>query len=263
MKAQPIGVIDSGVGGLTVLKEIMQKLPKESLIYVGDSKHAPYGSLHADEIYKLATRLVTFLLEQNTKLIVVACNTITVSCIDRLRTDYPDIPIVGAVPVVKTAVKMTKNKRIGIISTTRTAQSDYQKKLIEKFTAGYTVFNHGTDTLVPLIEQGKLSSSEMETALHRSLSKFISEDIDTLALGCTHFPFIKTEIQKILGDDVQILDSGAAIARQVKRILEHNKLLTDNANALHLFYTTGNPVLMEQMISFYIKRNEEVKVITL
>src|SRR5579859_4755595 len=133
MSNYPIGVLDSGVGGLTVLNAIVQELPHESVVYIGDSRNTPYGAKTAEEIYHLSRKLIEFLREKKVKVIVIGCNTITVSCLDRLRSDYPVMPIVGTVPVIKTAAAVSTKKRIGILSTTRTAQSDYQKHLIEEF----------------------------------------------------------------------------------------------------------------------------------
>ncbi len=202
MNNHPIGILDSGLGGLTVLQAIARELQNESFVYIGDSVSTPYGAKSPDEIYKLAKRLIEFLLQQEVKLIVIACNTITVTCLDKLRSDYSQIPIVGTVPVIKTAAEVSKNKYIGILSTTQTAQSDYQKHLIETFANGCTVFNHGTDALVPLIEQGQLESSEMTAALQSVLQVFKNEKIDALALGCTHFPFLEKQMQTILGSNV-------------------------------------------------------------
>src|SRR6266480_7134956 len=143
MNNNPIGILDSGVGGLTVLQALVHELPHESAIYNGDSHNTPYGAKSEEEIYRLSKRLIEFLLKKEVKLIVIACNTITVTCLDKLRSEYPNVPIVGTVPVIKTAAEVSKNKRIGILSTTRTAQSTYQKRLIEEFANGCTVFNHG------------------------------------------------------------------------------------------------------------------------
>lgn len=245
MNNHPIGILDSGVGGLTVLQAMVQELPQESFVYIGDSANTPYGEKSEEEIYLLAKKLIAFLLSKKVKAIVIACNSITVSCLDRLRTDYPELPIIGTVPVVKTAVEVTQNKRIGILSTTRTAQSDYQKHLIEEFADGCTVFNHGTDELVPLIEEGKAESDEMTEVLKKALSPFEGEHIDTLVLGCTHFPFLEGQMRQILGADVQLLDSGGAIARQVRRVLEHNtKLSTENKEEVAV-YTTGNSAIVK------------------
>ncbi len=241
MRNRPIGILDSGIGGLTVLKEIAKELPQESLIYIGDSLNTPYGNRSSVEIYNLSKKLVNFLLQKKVKLIVVACNTITVNSINALRADFPDIPFVGTVPVVKTAAAVTKNKKIGILSTTQTATSEYQKKLIKTFTNGHKVINLGTDKLVPLIEQGELTGKNIEVELLKILSIFKQEDIDTIALGCTHFAFLRTRIKRILGPKVQILDSGPAIARQVRRILQNNEALSATKSPVHSFYITSNP----------------------
>lgn len=239
MNTQPIGVLDSGVGGLSIWKEIVTFLPNESTIYVGDSKNCPYGSRSASEIYVLASKLVQFLIKQNVKLIIVACNTITVSCLPRLRNDFPNVPIIGTVPVVKSGVSQSKKKRIGILSTVATAGSEYQKELIRKFAKGARVISLGTDRLVPFVEKGEIESPRMQKLLREELRPFIDAEIDVLALGCSHFPFLKNEMQRILGRDVLILDSGVAITRQVRRVLESNKILSNSVPAYE-FYTTGD-----------------------
>ena len=263
MKNQPIGIIDSGIGGLTVYQEIIKVLPNESVIYIGDSANTPYGAKQDEEIYHLAQRMIKFLIDKQVKLIVIACNTITVTCIERLRNQYLQLPIVGAVPVVKKAAERSQTKRIGILSTTRTATSDAQKALIEKFAHDCEVINAGTDDLVPLIEQGIVSGSRVEEKLEKILAVFQKADVDILALGCTHFPFLQKAIQTILGDNVQLLDSGAAIARQVQRILEHNELLTDANDSQQTFYTTGNQAHMSEMLTILVKKTEAVTTITL
>lgn len=254
MNNNPIGILDSGVGGLTVLHAIIQELPHESIVYIGDSKNTPYGAKSEEEIYLLAKKLIEFLITKKVKLIVIACNTITVSCLERLRIDYPALPIIGTVPVVKMAAVNSHNKRIGILSTTRTAQSDYQRHLIEEFAKGCTVFNQGTDELVPLIEQGRQESEEMKTILRKVLAPFSKEHIDTLALGCTHFPLVKKHMQSILGKDVQLLDSGGAIARQVRRVLEHNKALSIEQEAKITIYTTGDLDIAKKLIVNIVKK---------
>lgn len=233
---RPIGVLDSGVGGLTIWKEIVQKLPSESTIYIADSKNCPYGIKTAEEIYKLAKRLVQFLVKSNSKIIVLACNTITVSCLDKLREEFKGIPIIGTVPVIKTASELTKNKKIGIFSTSATSKSKYQKDLIRKFAQNLKVLNIGTDKLVPLIEKGD-HVKMIQIILQQELKPFVDAKVDILALGCSHFPLIKDQIQSIL-KDVQVLDSGAAIARQVKRVLSNNNILSSSKRD-YTFYTSG------------------------
>lgn len=237
---QPIGILDSGVGGFSIWREIVKQLPQESTVYIADSKYCPYGNRSKEEIYQLAKRLVWFLLDKKCKLIVVACNTVTVSCLDRLRQDFLHIPIVGTVPVVKTAAKRSKNKKIGILSTTQTAKSDYQKRLIEKFAGDCEVVNIGTDKLVPFVERGDLQSRFLNKVFKEVLQPFIPASIDTLVLGCSHFPFLKDQMQQILGPKVLILDSGEAIARQVEQVLTARKSLSLQSKPQHEFYTTGN-----------------------
>lgn len=236
MDSKPIGVLDSGIGGLTIWKEIVRELPHESTIYIADSKNCPYGSKSSEKIHLLAKKLIKFLISKNVKLIVVACNTITVNSLEKLREAFPHIPIVGTVPVVKTAAKHSKNGRIGILSTSGTAKSKYQKDLIEKFAKGKHVVNIGTDELVALIEQGK----DVDGVLPTILKPFKKANIDTLALGCSHYPLIKKEIQQELGSRVLILDSGAAIARQVHRVLTVRSALTNLEKSSYAFYTTGD-----------------------
>lgn len=258
---RPIGVLDSGVGGLTVWKEIVKELPNESTIYIADSKNVPYGPKTAGEIHKLARKLVQFLLKNKVKLIVVACNTITVTSLSKLRKEFPQIPIVGTVPVVKTAAEKTKKRKIGILSTVRTAESRYQKDLIEKFAKDLEVLNIGTDKLVPLIEKGD-HVKMIQIILQQELKPFVDAKVDVLALGCTHFPLIKNEIQKIIGSNVLILDSGAAITRQVRRVLTNNDILS-NSVSNHKFFTTGDKSLFNKVLNETMRYNGKAERVTL
>lgn len=239
MNKQPIGILDSGVGGLSIWKEINRLLPHEATVYIADSKNCPYGNKSSESIYQLAKRLVQFLLAKDVKLIVLACNTITVSCLDKLRSEFSNVPIIGTVPVIKTATEVSKTGQIGILSTERTAKSVYQRDLIARFASNCEVINIGTNNLVPFIERGEFDNPKLHQALVLDLQPFKKARVDTIALGCSHFPFIKEQIQQILGSSVLILDSGQAIARQVKRVLEANNLLSQNIHAAHALYTTG------------------------
>lgn len=239
----PIGVLDSGLGGLSVALEIKKLMPLESILYYGDSKNAPYSQKTEEKIYKLSKKIIEFLLHNNAKIIVIACNTITVVALERLRKDYPNVPIIGTVPVIKTAARVTKNGRIGIFSTLKTAQSKYQKRLIEKFAKDLYVLNLGSDDIVPLIERG--NNKELGSVLLKALEPFKKAKIDVLALGCTHFPLVKSEIKDVIGKDIKVIDSGAAVARQVKKILGQLSL-TSNNSGIDRFYTTGDPIRMEK-----------------
>lgn len=240
MKQRPIGILDSGIGGLSIWQELVSQLPHEAMVYVADSAYCPYGSRDAQNIYELSRRIVQYLIQtHNVKLVVIACNTVTVSALDRLRADFPQVPIVGIVPVIKTAAEKSKNKEIGILSTQITAQSTYQKHLIASFAHSCVVTNVGTNDLVPLVENGEIQGEKTRKILAGVLKEFQEVGVDTIALGCSHFPFLRTEIQKILGRNVQLLDSAGAVARQVHRILEKNKQEGRVIEPVDLLYTTG------------------------
>lgn len=239
MKNNPIGVLDSGIGGLSVFLEIKKLLPNEPIMYVCDSKNVPYSTKSDEEILKLASELVKFLLQQKCKLIIVACNTITVSAIDKLRNKFTNISIIGTVPVVKTAAERTKTGKIGIFSTKKTAKSQYQKNLIEKFAAKLEVLDIGSDQIASRIEKGQFGS-EFGNILKYELAPFVNSKIDVLALGCTHYPLVRGEIQKVLGSKIQVIDSGEAVARQAKRILENNNLFYEGSAVVYTFYTSGS-----------------------
>ena len=254
MNTNPIGVLDSGVGSLSIVRSIIPELSHESIITIADSLHAPYGSKSTEFIRQRAELMIEYLLAKKAKLIVIACNTITVTCLDYLRDKHPDVSIVGVVPVIKTAVEKTRNGRIGVLSTTTTAQSRYQKELIKRFASNCTVFNHGTDALVPLIEAGELDSIDLQQAISEALSQFDTESIDTLALGCTHFPLIREQLMKALGHSVQLLDSGDAVARQVRRLLSSKNALS-SVSPSYQFVTTGDVGIAKKIIHATIDKS--------
>ncbi len=260
----PIGILDSGMGGLSIWKEVAKQLPHESILYLADTKRCPYGSRPKDEITTFARQLVAFLVKRGVKLIVVGCNTITVTALDQLRHEFPTIPLVGTVPVIKTAVERTAGP-IGILSTQATAKSMYQKELIQQFAAGRQVVSIGTDLLVPFVESGIVGGKELEAVLKEVLAPFKAAHAEAIALGCSHFPFLKEAIQSELGENVHILDSGAAIARQVQRVLTANNGLSDTA-ASYRFYTTGHAQLFrevgEKLITDGAMKKESVEAVT-
>ncbi len=236
---RPIGILDSGLGGLTIWREIRRQIPQESIIYIADHAYLPYGGRSAATIRRRVKRLTTVLLGKEAKLIVIACNTATVTGIDVYRTWFPGVPIIGVVPVVKTAAAITKTKHFAVLSTPYTAASRYQKHLIKTFANGCLVENIGVPTLVTLIEEG--TTGNKVTGLLRNL--FTSErmkGVDVVALGCTHYPFIRQQIAAIAGGDVAIIDSGGAVARHTARILDANRLRAEGAKPYTVFYTTGD-----------------------
>jgi glutamate racemase len=246
MRNYPIGVIDSGVGGLSIWSELVKLLPRESTIYIGDSKNCPYGTKTDEEIYNLASKMVKFLVGQHAKIIVIACNTISVVALDRLRAAFSDVEFVGTVPAIKTASSLTKNQKIGVLATQSTAQSRYLSQLITEFANHHRVIVVGSQKLVPYVEQGIVEGEGLQKILLEELALFQKEDIDTLVLGCSHFPFLRNAIEKTF-DFKNIIDSGEAIASQVSNVLEsHNLGASPSMPAEHTFYTTSDPEAFEE-----------------
>ncbi|MBU8910469.1 MAG: glutamate racemase, partial [Desulfobacterales bacterium] len=215
MQKHPIGIFDSGVGGLSVLKEIRKLLPCESINYFGDSGNCPYGSKTKDEAFSLARKNIKFLLKRNCKLIVIACNTVTAVAIDSFRSEYK-IPFVGMEPALKPAAIQTKSKKIGILATENTFNGRLYKQTFEKYADGIEVFVQPGDGLVELVEKGAQNSEEAKKLLEKYLLPMLQKGTDTIVLGCTHYPFFKEMIKKITKNSVAIIDPGDAVAIQTK-----------------------------------------------
>lgn len=245
MHTQPIGIIDSGVGGLSIWQEMHRLLPHESTIYIADSKNCPYGTKTPDEIFALASRLVVYLLQRNVKMIVLACNTMTVTCLERLRLLHPHIPIIGVVPVIKTAAAYSTTKTIGVLTTPVTEESLYQKHLLAEYAKDCTVVTVGTDALVPFVERGELQGEAVKQAVTAAITPFITSTCDVVALGCTHFPFLKPVMREVAGETIQFMDSGSAVARHVQRTLISRQLLSKATHGTHTLLTTGDRVHLQ------------------
>lgn len=238
MNNAPIGILDSGFGGLSIYKSIISLLPRESTVYIGDHAHIPYSDKSPKYIHSRINSLIRFFLSKKVKLVVIACNTATVAGIDIYRTAFPGLPIIGVVPVVKTAAEMTRKKSFAVLSTNFTARSAYQHNLIHTFASNCHVYNLGGHSLVDLVERGEVAGQNVERELRTILTPQILRDIDVIALGCTHYPFLRETIRSIVGNQVTILDSGGAVARQVEKILRHNQICGDG-NPVHDFYSTS------------------------
>jgi len=249
----PIGIIDSGSGGLSIWKEITLLLPGESTVYIGDHAHLPYSEKTTEFIRNRVFKLIQYLVTIRAKLVVIACNTATVAGIDWYREQFPDIPIIGVVPVIKTAVEVTKTKHIAVLSTVYTANSSYQQKLISIYASKCRVEIFSNSHLVELIESPRDTTKIIQKEL-QSILKLHNTPIDTLVLGCTHFPFIDHEIRLTVGPNVQILDSGGAVARHVQRILIHNAIQSSSSKGNHIFYTTGNCLNVAKTFKKLLKR---------
>jgi glutamate racemase len=252
MDNRPIGIFDSGVGGLSVLSEVKKLLPKENFIFVADQKNVPYGGKSRKQLQSYTDKILTFLVEQDVKLVIVACNTATVYAIDFLREKYK-IPIIGTVPVIKTIANITKTKNTAVFSTPATANSPYLRNLISKFASDVTVYVVGGTGLEELIEAGDLQNKKIDKVLHDSLEPLLEKSVDAIALGCTHYPFLRNQIENIVGEKVKVVDSGGAVARRTKFILEHNKILGDKKEE-DFFYTTGDKNTFNKAIKSLLKK---------
>ncbi|MGE5333898.1 MAG: glutamate racemase, partial [Nitrososphaerota archaeon] len=226
----PIGVFDSGVGGLTILKELLRELPHERFIYFGDTGNCPYGVRTVAEIQELSRNGARFLIERGAKIIVVACNTASVSALANLRETF-DVPFVGVVPAVKPAAAVTRNGRVGIAATEASARGDYLRHLIAEHASDVEVFAVGCPRLVLLAEAGILDGSEAEASIRDYIGPMLDHGIDTLVLGCTHFPAMRDAFVRVAGPAVTIIDSGAAVARQARRVLTERGWLAQPGSA--------------------------------
>jgi glutamate racemase len=215
----PIGVFDSGAGGLTILAALRKELPQEHYIYFGDSGHCPYGTRSETEITELTIRACRFLIEQGVKLIVIACNTASQAALNTLRATF-SLPFIGVVPAVKPAARLTKRGRIGVAATNQAARATYLRQLIDDYASGVQVYAVGCPELVTLVEHGDFDGPLVEETLQNSLHPLLVNDIDVLVLGCTHFPALRPTIERVVGPRVLVIDSGPAIARRTHAILD-------------------------------------------
>ncbi len=248
MSSKPIGIFDSGVGGLSIWNEIHQLLPMESTIYLSDSKHAPYGPKGKETIINLSVKNTEWLINQGCKLIVVACNTATTNAIDTLRKNYP-IPFIGIEPAIKPAALQSKSKAIGILATKGTLSSQLFHKTSELYSSDLLVVEQVGNGIVELIENGALYSDEMKNLLQSYLQPMLDAEIDCLVLGCTHYHFLTPILKQLLPKHVKIIDSGKAVAKQTKSVLESNSLLNIKTpiKANH-FYTNGEEKVIASLL---------------
>lgn len=253
----PIGVFDSGVGGTSIWKEITTLLPNENTIYLSDSINAPYGEKSKEEIIDLSIKNTEILLNKNCKLIVVACNTATTNAVKILREKY-NVPFIGIEPAIKPAALKTKTNRIGILATKGTLNSDLFEKTSNTINNQIIIKERVGKGLVELIENGKLESEEMTKLLSSYILPMIDKNVDCLVLGCTHYPYLVPQIRKIVGEKMQIIDSGEAVANQTKAILEKHQLINKNIQkGKHQFFINKDKKILEMLIS----NNDKIKVV--
>jgi len=235
-----IGIFDSGVGGLTVLWEIMKVIPDESTIYFGDTKRFPYGPRDLDEVKKLVFEITRFLYDKDVKLIVIACNTSTAAALGDLKRQY-DIPIIGVIePGARTAVYNTRNKRVGVIATEGTVKSNAYPNEIKRINPGIKTFSVPAPLLVDFVEKGILKGSGLDKVIKGYLKPLYDAGIDVLILGCTHFPLIEKRILACSGNGIKVISSAVETAKDVRKILEERGLRVDKGKTPErFFYETG------------------------
>lgn len=231
--AAPVGVFDSGVGGLSVLRELRRELPHEHFIYYADSGHCPYGGKPAVEIAARAFAITDELLAAGAKLIVVACNTATIAAVEQLRATYP-LSFVGIEPAIKPAVRQTRSGVVGVLATGAALAGDKFLRLQAQHGDGVRVITQPCPGLVEFVERGELDGPALRALLRRYIEPLLRDGADTLVLGCTHYPFLRPLIAEIAGPAVTLLDTGAAVARQARRVLEREALLAPDAQTGHV-----------------------------
>lgn len=264
MDTRPIGFLDSGVGGLTVVCELIRQLPHEKIVYIGDSARAPYGPRPKRQIKEYTWELVNFLLTQNVKMIVFACNTATAVAWEEVKAAL-DIPVLGVVlPGASAAIKSTTKGQVGVIGTPMTVASDIYRKKIQLLAPSIQVRSLACPKFVPIVESNEMCSSIAKKIVYDSLSPLVGK-IDTLVLGCTHYPLLRPIIQNVMGPSVKLIDSGAECVRDISVLLNYFDI---NGNyhqkaVEHRFFTTANPEIFQEIASIWLKQKINVEHVTL
>ena len=236
-----IGVFDSGIGGLTVLHEIIEALPRENTVYLGDTARSPYGTKSVDTVLRYSFENSQFLVEKGVKVVVVACNTSTAIALERLQKELA-LPVVGVIePGVGRALGSTKNKKIGVIGTEATIQSGAYTRALKAADPSVEVYSRACPLFVPLVEEGWTDNEVVEMTVKAYLASLKQSGIDTLILGCTHYPLLKKSIRKFLGGGVRLVDSAEETARQVAVMLKESSLVRKTGKGVHSFFVTDAP----------------------
>ncbi len=257
-----IGVFDSGVGGLTVVKEIMKSLPNENIVYFGDTAHVPYGTRSKRQITQYVLNDVRFLSQFDIKAVVIACNTADSTARERVEADYPDLPIFGVVhPASRMAAATTRNHRIGVMATKATVNSKAYDRAIRTFDPWAHVFSQACPLLVPLVENGRFMPGDIvpETVVKEYLEPLLDQDIDTLILGCTHYPLL-TDIIRSCCPDINIISSSGAAAETLKNDLEKRQMLSDTPGGDHKYFVSDDAALVEDIAHYFMGRTLDSRV---
>ena len=248
MSQAPVGVFDSGVGGLSVLRELRARLPHESLLYVADSGHVPYGEKTPEFIRERSQAIAEFLLGQGAKALVLACNTATAAAIAELRERYPQLPLVGMEPAVKPAAAATRSGVVGVLATTGTLKSAKFAALLDRFANDVRVITQPCPGLVEQVEAGELDSPRTRELLRGWVEPLLAEGCDTLILGCTHYPFIKPLLAELVPASVRLVDTGAAVACQLQTLLDRHGLRAEEPAQATRYWSSGDPQAMARVL---------------
>lgn len=259
----PIGIFDSGVGGLSVLREIRAQMPNEHLIYFGDQAHVPYGPRPMTQIQNFSEGITRFLLKHHSKIIVVACNTASAAALKSLRETFPAVKFVGMEPAVKPAAEKTQTGKVGVLATPATFQGALYASVVERFANGVELFQNTCTGLVGQIEKGELDTPATRAILENALLPMLEKNIDTVVLGCTHYPFVIPLIEEIAGKNVRVIDPAPAVAKQVKRLLEADGMLNQSqAEEKTRIITSGGVDSVQQVVSTLLGVDLPVETVT-
>ena len=256
----PIGIFDSGIGGISVLRAIREQLPHESVLYFGDQGHIPYGPRPMEQIRNFCEAITNFLLQRHAKIIVVACNTASAAALKYLREKFPIVQFVGMEPAVKPAAEHTQTGKVGVLATPATFQGALYASVVERFANGVELFQNTCPGLVQQIEQGNVSGNATRKILEGALLPMLEKNIDTVVLGCTHYPFVIPLIGQIVGDKVRVIDPAPAVAKQVGRLLEAGGMRSRSpSNGGVKFYTSGDPDSLKSMLPVLLGESGHVQ----
>ncbi len=245
----PIGIFDSGVGGLSVLREVRRQLPAEDLIYIADQAHVPYGNRSKGDVFGFSAGIARYLIKKQVKLMIIACNTASAVALADLRLEYPSLPFVGMEPAVKPAAAETSTGVVGVLATPATFQGDLYASTVERFAKGVKILQDTCPGLVDQIEAGGITSSETREILTRALHPMLEEGVDEIVMGCTHYPFVIPLIKEIVGDEVEVIDPAPAVARQAGRLLDEYDLHRDGPEEGKVsFYTSGETENLDRIL---------------
>ncbi|HEY76217.1 MAG TPA: glutamate racemase [Thermoflexia bacterium] len=255
-----IGVFDSGVGGLSIWREIVRQLPHCDTFYVADQAHVPYGPRPLMEVRRFAEGIARFLIDEGAQVVVLACNTASAAALHYLRATFPQIPFVGMEPAVKPAAQNTRTGVVGVIATPATFQGELFASLLERFANNVTVLTRACPGWVEAVEAGALDTPETEALVRSCLEPLLEAGIDELVLGCTHYPFLRTAIERVVGPDIEVIDPAPAVARQTGRVLAARGIVPSSRHVgRHRFATTGDPARFRSMVRRLVGVEAEVE----